>query len=230
MEFLLLFTVPMGAPDPTPADMAPMGRFAAELADRKILRRGAPLASAGTCVRVHGGRPVVTDGPFAEAKELVAGFWIVDVADRDAAIAIAARCPHARHAAVEVHRLHSRHVFGDPEAGVPFLHAFRMEPGPIDPDGALGMEMRAFGEGLLRAGTLLETAPLADRPPPSRVEVRGGDTLVTDGPFAEAKEVVAGYALVRGADRAASIEVAKGWPHARWGTVEVREILFFDRV
>jgi hypothetical protein len=230
MEFLLLFLAPHGAPEPEPAGMAEMGRYAAELASRKILKRGAPLASAGACVRVRDRKVAVTDGPFAESKELVAGFWIVDVADRDAAIELARRSPHARQAAVEVHRLLGRHTFPDAEEGRPFLHAFLMEPGPRDPDGALGREMRAFGEELVRAATLLETAPLASAPPPARVEVRGGRPHVTDGPFAESKEAIAGYGLVRSADRAASIELAQRWPHARWGTVEVREILFFDRV
>jgi len=60
--------------------------------------------------------------------------------------------------------------------------------------------------------------------------VRGGKSLVTDGPFAEAKEAVGGYSLVRVAGRAQAIELAKRYPHARWGPVEVREILFFDSV
>ena len=90
--------------------------------------------------------------------------------------------------------------------------------------------MIAFGEALVRDGTLLETAPLADQPPPARVEVRGGKTLVTDGPFAEAKEAVGGYASSASRSRAEAIELAKRYPHARWGPVEVREILFFDPV
>jgi hypothetical protein len=80
------------------------------------------------------------------------------------------------------------------------------------------------------AATLLETAPLAVDPPPARVEGRVGKTLVTDGPFAEAKEAIGGYSLVRVEGRAAAIELAKRYPHARWGPVEVREILSFDRV
>jgi len=52
--------------------------------------------------------------------------------------------------------------------------------------------------------------------------------LVTDGPFAEAKEVVGGYNLVRAASRAEAIELAVRCPHAKWGSVEVREIMFFD--
>jgi len=53
---------------------------------------------------------------------------------------------------------------------------------------------------------------------------------VTDGPFAESKEGVGGYSVVRVAGRTEAIELAKRYPHARWGPVEVREILFFDEV
>ena len=93
MEFVLLFTERKGAPAPEPAGMAEMGKFAGELASRGILKRGAPLASesAAACVRVRDGKTLVSDGPFAESKEVVGGFWIIDVGDRDAAIEIARR-------------------------------------------------------------------------------------------------------------------------------------------
>jgi hypothetical protein len=87
-----------------------------------------------------------------------------------------------------------------------------------------------YGQTLERAGKLIETAPLASEPPPARVEPRRGGALVTDGPFAEAKEAVGGYGLIRVAGRSEAIEIAKAFPHARWGPIEVREIAFFDRV
>jgi hypothetical protein len=129
-----------------------------------------------------------------------------------------------------VHAIGERYTYTDTGAGTPFLLAFRREPGLADPDGAKLREMLAFSEELARQGTLFETAPLADDPLPARVEVRGGKALVTDGPFAEAKEAIGGYGLVRVTDRAAAVALAKRYPHARWGPVEVREILFFDPV
>jgi hypothetical protein len=129
-----------------------------------------------------------------------------------------------------VHPLRSRASFSDAGTGTPFLLAFCMEPGLTDPDGAKLREMIAFGDALARDGTLLETAPLTGDPLPARIQARRGKTLVTDGPFAEAKEAIGGYSLVRVADRAAALEVARRYPHARWGPVEVREILFFDSV
>ena len=117
-----------------------------------------------------------------------------------------------------------------PEQGTPFLFVFRREPGLSDDDGAKLREMIAFGEELASRGTLLETAPLVGSPPRRASRCGGGKALVTDGPFAEAKEAVGGYGVVRVADRAAAVELAKRYPHARWGPVEVREILFFDPV
>jgi hypothetical protein len=160
----------------------------------------------------------------------VGGFWIVDVASREEAIAIARRSPHARYGTLEVHPVAQRLTYTDTGEGTPFLFVFRMEPGLTDPDGAKLREMIDFGEPLARQGTLVETAPLAPDPPPARIEVRGGKALVTDGPFAEAKEAVGGYGVLRVASRAAAVELAKRYPHARWGPVEVREILFFDPV
>lgn len=61
--------------------------------------------------------------------------------------------------------------------------------------------------------------PVADA---TTVRVRGGETLVTDGPFVEAKEQMAGYDLIQCADLDEAIEVASRHPMARFGTIEVR--------
>ncbi len=64
----------------------------------------APLhhTSKATSVRVREGQRLVTDGPFAETKEQLGGFFLVDAADLDEAIGIAARIPMARRGTVEV--------------------------------------------------------------------------------------------------------------------------------
>ena len=59
-------------------------------------------AGASACVRVRNGKTVVTDGPFAETKEMVAGFYLIEAADLAEATAIAARIPAARTWTVEV--------------------------------------------------------------------------------------------------------------------------------
>jgi hypothetical protein len=230
---MLLFTEERPG-DPDPRRMPEMTAFSGTLADAGKLRRGAPLApeAESVRVRVRDGRAFVHDGPFAETKEVLGGFFVVDVASRAEAIEIAKRTPHARHGTVEVHPILRRHLFADAgtEAGKPWLFAFRLEDEVCGVEGPRMQEMVAFAEELARSGKLFETTPLASTPPPARVEVRGGTALVLDGPFAEAKEAVGGYSFVRAADAAEALAIAKRYPHARWGTVEVREILFFDRV
>ena len=60
-----------------------------------------PTATAGT-VRVRNGKPLVTDGPFAETKEQLGGFYLVEARDRDEALAMAAKIPGARSGCIEV--------------------------------------------------------------------------------------------------------------------------------
>jgi hypothetical protein len=152
---------------------------------------------------------VVSDGPFAESKEVVGGFWVIDVAGRAEAIEIARRCPHVRHGRVEVHALRFRNAVAGPREGKPVLYLFRMQPGLTDCDGAKLQEMIAFGEALNGDGKFLETAPLTGEPPPAHLESRGGKVLVTDGPFAESKEGVGGYSLVCVADRNEALDIAR---------------------
>jgi hypothetical protein len=62
-------------------------------------------SSAATTVRVANGKSQVLDGPYAESKEQLGGYFMIDVADLDAAISWAARCPAASHGVVEVRPL-----------------------------------------------------------------------------------------------------------------------------
>ena len=59
-------------------------------------------ASAGTTVRVRNGKTEVLDGPYAETKEQLGGYYMIDVPDLDAALSWAARCPGASHGTMEV--------------------------------------------------------------------------------------------------------------------------------
>jgi len=58
--------------------------------------------SEATTVRAPGGKQSVLDGPFAETKEQLAGYYLIEAPDLDAALAWAARCPGAQHGAIEV--------------------------------------------------------------------------------------------------------------------------------
>lgn len=62
-------------------------------------------SSSGTTVRVANGKSQVLDGPYADSKEQLGGYYLIDVPDLDAAISWAARCPGASHGIVEVRPL-----------------------------------------------------------------------------------------------------------------------------
>jgi hypothetical protein len=72
-----------------------------------------PGASA-TCVRVRNGRKAVTDGPYAETKEMVAGFYVIEARDLNEAIAVAARLPAAPLGVVEVRPCRDLEIDGVP--------------------------------------------------------------------------------------------------------------------
>ena len=78
--------------------------FAAEAAREGVLAGGDSLhhPSAATTVRVRDERDLLTDGPFAETKEQISGYFLLDCRDLDHAIVWASRIPGARHGAVEV--------------------------------------------------------------------------------------------------------------------------------
>ena len=109
MPYLLLIIEPPGQREARgleagQAAYAQMLRFAEGLQARGVLRAVESLASdaSGARVQVRGGRRSLVDGPFTEAKEMIGGFFLLDVATRDEAIAIAADCPAAAWATVEV--------------------------------------------------------------------------------------------------------------------------------
>ncbi|MFD9126938.1 YciI family protein [Kitasatospora sp. NPDC059571] len=108
MKYLLLINT--ASPDSTedrPAEGPSVAEFMAyekAVADAGVKLDGnaLDLANATTVhVRPNGER-VVTDGPFAETREIVGGYYLIDVPDLDAALDWAARCPGARHGTVQV--------------------------------------------------------------------------------------------------------------------------------
>jgi hypothetical protein len=84
-----------------------VGEYAMGLISDGVLKGGSPLHPIDEArkVRVRDGKQRVLDGPFAESKEVIAGYFIVDAADLDAAVAIAARCPNAEFGSVEVREI-----------------------------------------------------------------------------------------------------------------------------
>ena len=108
MRYLLLIYTPESmeaVPDEVTNEVsAAYGEFTADIRARGIFQAGEALepTSTATTVQVRDGRTITTDGPFAETKEALGGFYMIDVKDLDEAIELAARIPGAQHGSIEV--------------------------------------------------------------------------------------------------------------------------------
>jgi hypothetical protein len=109
MRYMLLIygPEPQMGPDGSGPIAGPWLAYTESLVEQGIHRGGEPLAapSAATSVRVRDGRRLVTDGPFAETKEVLGGYYIIECDDLDAALDAAARCPGAAYGTIEVRPL-----------------------------------------------------------------------------------------------------------------------------
>ena len=108
MQYALLI---YSEPAPTEPDpevwaevMADYNKFTADIQSEGIMVAGEALheTDTATTVRVRDGKATHTDGPFAETKEVFGGFYLIDVPDLDAALAVAERLPGSWHGSVEV--------------------------------------------------------------------------------------------------------------------------------
>lgn len=100
---------------PTEAELNEMGKFNSELVNAGIMLDGNGLTSSAGGARVQftgKGQSTVIDGPFTETKELVAGYWILDVKSRDEAIEWARRVPFAD-GEIEVRKVAEAEDFGE---------------------------------------------------------------------------------------------------------------------
>ena len=100
---------------PTEKELAQMGAF-----NEKMVKAGIMLAaeglhpsSRGARIKFAGAKPAVTDGPFAETKELVAGFWLLQVKSRDEAIEWIKRAPFTNGEEVEIRQVFESDDFGE---------------------------------------------------------------------------------------------------------------------
>ena len=92
------------SPDEDAAMLGRYGQWAEEMGARGVLRDGARLrpTTDSTTVRVRDGEVLTSDGPFAETKEQIGGYFMVDCKDLDEAIEVASKIPHAANGAIEV--------------------------------------------------------------------------------------------------------------------------------
>jgi hypothetical protein len=99
----LLFICSDGPLDASPEELDPTA-WVDEMTRRNVRSFGEPLAPAdrATTVRVRAGDVLLTDGPFAETKEQILGFDVIECADLDEALEVAAKHPVARYGMIEV--------------------------------------------------------------------------------------------------------------------------------
>ena len=102
---------------PTSEMLAEMGRYNEELVKAGVLlaAEGLQTSAKGAKVQLNGKRRTVIDGPFAEAKELIAGFWLIEVGSLDEAVEWAKRCPcpEGQDNEIEVRQVFAPEDFGE---------------------------------------------------------------------------------------------------------------------
>ncbi len=199
----------------------------------------APLepVSTATCVRIRDKKRAVSDGPFAETKEQLGGYYSVDAKDEAEAIEWAAKIPGAKTGAIEVRKVNDMQmpsmqtklatantsakdyavlIYDREEDWAQMSDARRNEL-----FGAYG----AFSAGIRAEGQFVAGEPLTSAKTAKVVRVRDGKRTVTDGPFAETREQLGGYYRVRAHNLDEAVSIASKVPSAEIGTIEVRPII-----
>jgi len=215
---------------------AELAKYTEELVKAGARLDGARLqpSSQGTRVHYAKGKFTVTDGPFAETKELIAGFCMIQANSLDEAIEWAKRIPFPD-GEVEVRPLFELTDFpvdpaeqpdgwrgkeeqmrAAPPARKPgtirymgILKADKSTEAGVMPDEKFLAAMGAFMEEGVKAGVFLSGEGLQPSSKGARVQFSGSKRMVIDGPFAETKELLAGYAILQFASKAEAIEWTK---------------------
>lgn len=200
---------------------------------------GAALQGPSEAFTVRGGEsPVVTDGPFAEATEVIGGFYVLDAPNLDDAIKLASRIPAASTGAVEVRPmvewtqlpLDTRPVDADgnllPRYVALLLYRETDASIPGTDEWQAGAERhQRFAEQvgeLVRAGGALHPAATA-----TTLRVRDGEQVLSDGPFLETAEVVGGLYIISAANREEAAKTAALIPIDD-GAVELYPVMDFE--
>lgn len=216
------------------------GAYTKELMATGKASPGAALlpSTAATTVRVREGRTLLTDGPFAETKEQLAGFYGFTTDSVEEALHWASRIPDAAHGTIEVRTLPDR----TPPGALPPIAARPADAKQeyllliVEDDEAWtslaeadqrAMFARYFGvtKGLREAGLYLGGSGLTPAKTGKNVRVRDGKMLVSDGPFAETKEQLGGYYRMVARDLDQAVSYAKQLPAAEKGAVVVWPVM-----
>ncbi|HXW80333.1 MAG TPA: YciI family protein [Acidimicrobiales bacterium] len=202
----------------------------------EVVRRGVDLhgsrlrpTSDATTVRVRKGELLVSDGPFAETKEQVAGYDVVECASAEEAIGWASKHPTAIIGAIEVRPLCSTPrpaPLPAPKEGKMRYVLFvclgqDFEIGPQD-EAEIGPATGRWAEEMDGRGVRLFGSQLEGVDKARTVRLKGEQLLVTDGPFAETKEQIAGFDILECNDLDEALEVAAKHPMAKFGMLELR--------
>jgi hypothetical protein len=204
-------------------------------ASAEVTVYGHPLqgpADART-VRVRGGQTLVTDGPFVETKEHIGGFELLDCETLEQAIEAAASHPLAWFNKIEIRPLaddpgwspEARKRLGRGVAAGKQRYMLLICSDGVPTDlkrETMQRELPRWVERMTASGTLIAGSQLAGPDTASTVRVRGPHTLVSDGPFVETKEFLAGFDVIESVDLQEAIEIAAAHPVAWFHTIEVR--------
>jgi hypothetical protein len=184
-------------------------------------------------VRVRDDETLVTDGPFVEAKEFIAGFSLLECTDLDEVIEVAAKDPVSRFMTIEIRTFvdepplgEQATSFGRGEDGAASPYALIMWAGgaPVAPavDQAVLAEVEAWRQGLVARGLHILGGTLESAETATTVRVRDGKTLLGDGPFLTTGQYIAAIDVVSCADRPQAIQLAAAHPAVRYHPIEVR--------
>jgi hypothetical protein len=226
--------------------LSAMGSYNQSLVEANALLAGEGLhaSSKGFKVRKTGkaGKSTVVDGPFAEAKELVGGFWIIKVASKEEAIAWARRVP-VKDGEIELRQLFELEDFPQDQAEqaggwrdqeaqmraaaeapataparrpgtrrwMAMIKSDARSEAGVMPSQKTLTEMGALMEEMGRAGVALGGEGLKPTAKGARVRASGEKRTVIDGPFSEAKELIAGYCILQTATREEAVEWVQRW-------------------
>lgn len=190
------------------------------------IRAGDALLPAAAGVRIDGGpdAPVTTDGPFAEGAEVACGYYLFEAEDLDEALTFARDIPLAKHGAVEVWpTVHA--IEPSPKlSGTDWLALLLEPPGTTHTPHTPEWDAVAARHVEFAAATgdhIVGGAALHDRSTATTLRIRGGEVLVTDGPYAEAAEVANGFYVLSAGDRDEAVKVASMIPAS---TVQLRQL------
>jgi hypothetical protein len=189
--------------------------------------------SEATTVRVRGSKTFVTDGPFAETKEFVAGFDLIDAADLDEAIEIAAKHPVSWFHTVEIRPLPDgsdtrAQLDGGALANGSGAQRYAMfmcvdgVPATDQEEEWVHSESKTWFDTVTERDPHAFGTPLQGASTATTVQVRDGQTLVSDGPFAETKEFIGGFVVTEAANQEEAVALAATHPLAAFHQVEVR--------